>query len=177
MPDLRNEPTLQQSDEPTAIMPVVNDNTNAGKPRKITPAIQLAAAQQRVRPVGIELQKIPLVEYSGGGDHPSDDGSANNLDIRTGSDRHSFDDGYVAFEFALVANNNDGDLIHAVPASVFNKPLPLNFVTAGGIASPRRLYSYIIERVSATSFVLYASAGQASSRFFKGIYGIRETIG
>ena len=82
---------LANTERGTALMAAVSDDTNSGEGRKFTMA-QLAQALQAVNALTVTTEQVTLFD----GDPVNGN---NNLDIESGSTRHSFADGYFAIEF------------------------------------------------------------------------------
>ena len=94
---LKDRQKLTQSEAATAWIPMVSDNTKKGQPRRIF-LPKLAKAQQRVNPfVFTDVQRVPLIEYSGvdASESSKPQTAANDLALDADGDRYSFDDGYL----------------------------------------------------------------------------------
>ena len=164
---------------------IVSTDENNGKGRSLTFS-HLAAAAQRQNALSVESDRILLVEYTGQNasnrastfnTNNESDVVDNALAIRTGSTRHSFDDGYYAIEihFYDAYNQNNSRQITVIPIESFNSLDFDNRQSIGAYFSTLTpLASLGIFRTSTTSFGLHGS--QTSISFIQYIYGLRLNI-
>ena len=168
---------------------IVSTDENNGKGRSLTFS-HLAAAAQRQNALSVESERILLVEYTGQSannrasifnTNNESDVVDNELAIRTGSTRHSFDDGYYAIEvhFYDAYNQNNSRQITVIPIESFNSSdfdnrQSIGAYFGGSYSTMPRAYLGIFRR-SATAFGLHGSQG--SGFFIQYIYGLRLNIG
>ena len=150
---------------------------------------QLAAASQRQNALSVKSERVLLVEYTGQNaanrastfnTNNESDVVDNELAIRTGSTRHSFDDGYYAIEvhFYDSFTQNNSRQITVIPIESFNSldfdnRQSIGAYFGGSYSTIPRAYLGIF-RTSAASFGLHGS--QSSNIFIQYIYGLRLTI-
>ena len=174
---------LSQSEEATALIGLVADGTVEGDFRYITIA-GLAAVQQREVPVGINIERVRLVQYTGVDANnravisSGSNVNHNNLAIKQGAIRHNFNDGYSAIEVHFrqkysSSSGASGDWITEIPIEAFNAP-----------ASPtdhrptfieRNAGDATIYRASDTSFAIY-DLSQSATYFLRAIYGLKYVV-
>ena len=176
--------SLSKDEEKTAIIGFLTAN---GEFRYTTIA-RFAAIQQRRSALNIGIQRVPLVQYSGvdANNRPvrssGNNINTNDLDIRQGAQRHSFDDGYFAIEvhYQVRYSTNNGRITNLptfIPIEALNAPeshtdhLPTFRQIATGSGGDGNIY-----RVSDTSFAIYLPYAQATYRFFRAIYGLKYTV-
>ena len=192
---------LTRREEPRALIGVVPDETNNAETAQMTIA-ELAEREREQSSTTLSLQRIALVTYTGANaaNRPSTS-QANNLAIRTGSTRHSFDDNYDEIEIVYRTNVFSSRTITENPdssqSSTFGyasrlivKTVPIDLWNEGNaIIMYSRSYlgdyhpstgqqgvrSYLVgpKRASATTFTI--DTAQNASNFLKGIYGLRYT--
>lgn len=176
---------LSEDEEKTAIVGGVSDETANGELWNGTLA-ELAAMQQAVSPYKVRIERTRLVSYTGADANNRPQVSsfpntvrANNLAIRTGSTRHSFDDGYHAIEVHVLrrisTNIPNGVFVTEIDIAEFNRPesaadhLPTFAWTASVQGAGQHVQIY---RVSATAFAIQ-NRSQSTAWFFQAIYGLK----
>ena len=160
---LKDREILRQSEEDTAILAAVADETLTGETRKVT-IPGLAAAEHRENPLVAVWEQVILYN------NPIQNiaGSALNLDFKAGNSgpRHNFTDGYQFFAFEIYSDlvESDADFVDTgarsyavLPSPIFllyNK-LKLSAVYEQRSDSANRDYDYnsfVFTRISDTSF-------------------------
>ena len=174
---LRDKQTLPQPEEENAVIPCVNDASNAGKPRKIF-LRNLPEIQQRLKPFMVEIERVKLVEYSGvDASNRASETSPNNLDFKEGtSTRWTFDE-FQYLEFELFLTSRTKSTFISRPAFA-NSPSARIFAV---IRSSATIYRALVWRNNASSFRLdwfanNSNNSQFTSSYLKAIYGIKHTI-
>lgn len=164
-------------------MIVVSTDANNGKGRNLTFA-QLAAKAQDENAISMSSERVLLKHYTGQNaanrastfntDNASDVVD-NELDIRTGTTRHSFDDGYYAIEIHYYhqLTQNNSRQITLIPIESFNETdfedrEPIGY----SISGPRNG----IFRTGVSAFGLHGTS-QTSEHYIRSIYGLRLNIG
>ena len=134
-PKLFEQDELTEAEEDDALMLFVNDNDTSGRWRwkKIR---GFFASLHRRNPLEVVWDDTTL--YTNTTDSDRDFSETLNLDIRTGSTRHSFADGYTFFEVTLCSSSNPNS-----PLEHFKiPPIPSNTLNASSVAAPITLMSF-----------------------------------
>ena len=192
---------LTREEEKTALIGVVPDETDDAETVQMTIA-ELAEKEREQSSTTLSLQRIQLVSFTGqnAANRPSTS-QANNLAIKEGTTRHSFDDDYDEIEIVYRASvfstrtttlNQDSShsstfsgtsrlIVKTVPIALWNEgnAIIMHNRSYLGDYDPQTgqqgVRSYIVgpKRASATSFSI--ETAQNTSNFLKGIYGLRYT--
>ena len=179
---LKDRQKLARSEAATAWIPMVSDNTKKGKPRRIF-LPKLAKAQKRVNPfVFTQVQRVPLIEYSGvDAANRASQTASNDLAIKEETTRHSFDDDYYMFEIEVVTDSFTG--------SPFAPPLFISAARFNASSSTDRIICNQISgviltvwRENSNSFRINWSLSNGNVRsqltglYFKSIHGHKLAI-
>ena len=177
--------TLERSKEATALIGFVTDATVEGDFAYGTIA-ELAAMQQRQAPESLSIQRVLLVQYTGVNTANRAERSsgnninANDLDIREGATRHSFDDDYFAIEVHFrqkysSSSGANGDWTTIIPIEAFNAPASQTDHRSAFTNWNGRDAS--IYRVSDTSFAVYDfDQVPQTNNFLRAIYGLKWVV-
>ena len=102
---LKDEPILSASEFADAILGAISDGTTTGRARQLGIAL-LHQALQAVNPLQLQLEDVTLYDRASSSGLPQSSKTVPvQLDIRTGSTRHNFNDGYFAFTFLRSRTN------------------------------------------------------------------------
>ena len=103
---LKDQPTLDVASEATtAILGAVHDDTEQGRLRKLGFAIAHQALQE-ANPLQLTIEDVVLFENSNAsGVLTTSITTVHNLDIKQGTTRHNFNDGYFGFTFVTQEAN------------------------------------------------------------------------
>lgn len=112
---LKDEPILSAAEFEDAILGAISDGTTAGRARQLGLTL-LQQALQAVNPLQLQLTDVILYNRVTANDLPFSSTSVPvNLDIKEGTTRHNFDDGYFGFTFLrnrVAYTNKDSDAYH-----------------------------------------------------------------
>ena len=129
MPDtlLKDEPDLSETEFATAIMGAVSDGENTGRTRKLA-AVLLAQMLHSENPLVIRTEDVTL--YDTGDNTTLTESDSINLDIKEGTTRHSFADGFFGLSFLYINSSNNRLYEQFVTINAFlessdSKQLPL----------------------------------------------------
>ena len=171
---------LSKDKRETALVGGVEGPTDTDEIFRMTFA-QMAAAQGRLSPMTLSIERTPLVVYTGAdaANRALDSNfpgtiRENNLDIKEGTTRHSFDDGYFAIEVHYQYKHGT-----SVPNGIFPTLIPMSDFEApknseDHLSTIRRQDSTPgeIYRTSENSFAIDGIA-QGNTYFLKAIYGLK----
>ena len=173
------------AEESTVHVAGVTDETAGGDFFKIALG-PLAAVQQRETPLAMSISRIKLVAYSGRDVNnrakqtsSPNNVQENNLSIRTGRERHSWNDNYFAIEVIWQQKYSSStgaitEIPTIIPMEEFNEPesyddhLPVFDVNGVGQLG--------IYRASDTAFAFATGYSQNTYTFLKEIWGLRLGI-
>ena len=132
MPDtlLKDEPDLSETEFATAIMGAVSDGENTGRTRKLA-AVLLAQMLHSENPLVIGTEDVTL--YDTGDNTTLIANTDVNLDVKEGTTRHNFTDGFFGLSFMRVRSNSNKLDVRYIPINAFlesNSELQLDLVYA-----------------------------------------------
>lgn len=159
---LKDEPILSDSEFEDAILGAISDGTAQGRARQLGIAL-LHQALQEVNPLQLVTESTTLYKRTTQTDLPNSSlTTAINLDIKQGTTRHNFNDGYFAFTFFRgrhnFANTNPDRYSHETILVFKDRWFATQqaggeIIQYGGIRPPR------VWKASNTSFFSFSAAG------------------
>lgn len=172
---LKDQPTLDESEESGAIIGVVPGKDDTDETHKMDIS-ELVDAQGRENPLKITSDGVELISFSGE-DANNRVLASNTLAIREGSNPHSFADGYdsilvLVADRIFIQNSNyyNAFVPKFIPISTWNESNENEPIT---ILVAIDTY-YDIWKISDTSFGF--SGTQSTTRYLASIYGIFNLV-
>ena len=172
---LKDKLTLSENQEGEAIIVVVSNATPTGKPRSLLLS-RMRAIQERLNPYVIRPRRFLLASYDL--NKLASTTAANNLDIKEGTTRHSFNDGYLSYEFHYRRGDDLNKVKVSAPTWNANTRVILEYYSSNGT------YFVHVWRNSANSFRIFierngSSTSQSqnvSNGYLEAIYGERLIV-
>ena len=172
---LKDAPTLAENQEGAAILIVVSNATPTGKPRAVLLS-RLREIQERLNPYVIRPQRFLLASYDL--NNLASTMAANNLAIKEGTTRHSFNDGYLSYEFRYRRGNDLNKVKVSAPTWNAGRRTILTYYSSNGTNLIH------VWRESANAFRIFierngSSTGQpqnTSNGYLEAIYGERLIV-
>ena len=167
---LKDKLTLPENLEGEAIIVVVSNATPTGKPRSLLLS-RMREIQERLNPYVIRPQRFLLASYDL--NDLASTTAANNLAIKEGRTRHSFNDGYQSFELHYRRGNDLNKAKVSAPTWNANTRVILEYYSSNGT------HLIHVWRNSANSFRIFIERnGSSTSRpqskangYLEAIYG------
>ena len=160
-------PELEREKESTALIGLLADETASENGRQISIA-NLAIAQQRERPLSLDIERVLLVSYTGvDANNRAVDDNATFNELDTGTWNDGFHEIEVYWRTSIAGNV--GHFIDRIPISLFSA---FNNPAEPRIEIQGHLGDRTITRSSDNSFIL-SRLSQSASRYISAIYGVK----
>ena len=155
---LKDASILDSAEFASAIMGAVHNDLDSGKLRQFGMSL-LHQALQSVNPIIVGLETTTIFERAYGSEIFIPSGSTSvtiNLDIESGSIRHSFNDGYFGYLFIITSSQTNNTTKRIRPAFVWQEDIdityPPNFDANQGTQHAAGLRLIHIKKINNTSF-------------------------